>query len=114
MQAVAFYRSRRAVGSVIVVLDRQDPNKTLSIQVALARMMPSQVVGKPIREVIDLLGWVGLDTTGLYEVLRDRLAEHLREVKHLARLVMTVSELFLSIDARKKEKKKVAKAISRL
>ena len=45
-------------------------------------MMPSRVVGKPIREVIDLLGWVGLDTT--YKVLRDRLAEHLREVKHVA------------------------------
>ena len=45
-------------------------------------MMPSRVVGKPIREVIDLLGWVGLDT--MYKVLRDRLAEHLREVKHIA------------------------------
>jgi hypothetical protein len=38
-------------------LGMQDPNKTLS-QGALTRMMPSHVVGKPIREVIDLLGWV--------------------------------------------------------
>ena len=102
-------------------MDRKDSAKTLSIQDVLAKLLPSHVTNQPIRNVIELLGWVGLDTSGSYKDLGDRLAEHLKQFKHLASSRQAGANgkgAVYPFDAKEEEKKKkksrVVKVVSRL
>jgi len=64
-------------------LDKKDPLKSQSIQQVLSKLLPSHIPKQSIREVLDLLTWVGLDLSGTRAELRDRLAGHLKELKRM-------------------------------
>jgi len=102
-------------------MDRKDSAKTLSIQDVLAKLQPSHVTKQPIRNVIELFRWVGLDTSSSYKDLRDRLAEHLKQLKHLAssrQAGVDGKGAVYPVDAKEEKKKKkksrVVKVVSRL